>query len=94
MSDKPLKMEINLIVQEKPETQEGYECTAGVGVYKFDKDGEEFPAFERIVQDTKNPTEVMAYILDKYVVKKCFQWHNVTYDKDRTVMTLYGSDLR
>lgn len=92
MSEKPLKIEINLIVNQN---SKGYNCMVGIGVYNsHSDDAGEKPIFEKVIQDNKDPTEVMAYILHKYVAKKCFKWHNVTYDKDRCVMRLYGFDMR
>lgn len=86
---KPLRIEINLLVSE---TSDGYKNSAGIGVYNQYEGGN--PIYEKLIECTNEPTEVMAYILKKYVINSKLKWNKVTYKQDTGVMILYGEDKR
>jgi len=86
---KLLRIEINLLVDV---FSDGYRSTAGIGVYNRYEGGE--PIHEKLIECTNEPTEVMAYVLKKYIINKKLKWDKITYDEDRGVMVFYGEDKR
>ncbi len=86
---KPLRIEVNLLFEE---TSDKYKSTVGIGVYNQYEGGE--PIYEKLINCTNEPTEVVAYILKKYVINNKLKWNKVTYKKDMGVMILYGEDKR
>jgi len=83
---KPLRIEINIVADEDS-------SVAGVGVYNEYKGGK--PIHERIINcNNSDPTEVMAYVLKKYVINKNLKWDKVTYNKTDGTIILLGVDNR
>lgn len=85
---KPLRIEINLLVDVFPDK---YKSIVGIGVYNQYEGGK--PVYEKLIECTNEPTEVMAYILKKYVIHSKLKWNKVTYKED-IGMILYGEDKR
>ena len=82
---KPLRIEFNLFNAD-------IRTTAGVEVYNTYENGE--PVFQKTIDCTGEPNEVIAYILKKYVINHSLEWHKVAYNENRGAVVLYGYDKR
>lgn len=67
-------------------------CTAAIAVYNQYEGGN--PIYEKTFYHKGDPTEIIAYILKKYVINKNLKWNRVIYDKENYLLILYGVDKR